>query len=395
MVELCMNLNLTKMKNIFCILLLSYGFVSVAQNSKSINSIVPAGDGLYYMHYDSSGSKSTIVEFEKFIVMLEVPIKDEGGGARNLKDHTLGGEKALRSLKQKFPNKPLKYVIHSHWHPHSISSLKPFLANGSNLVSTAKNFEKLREFIDEPTEKKYKSQILYVETDSLVISDEKNKIVVYRFLQKDFPNTPTPDYLFFYLPKYSALHSGCMYNRWEGPLVAGKEVLTGREEDVNRFLTAFHVKPSYFIRLNNDYKEEKNMIPYSKFSNVIANGITGANIAKRYFAINTKTLDLKRDSLVADAIANNIPASIFNSGVYTALAEKDIPRALIFARYQVMLNPSDANAWDTLGEVYYFQGNKEVARFYENQSRLISPSFKEGGEEVWKSDLVEYQKQWK
>ncbi len=59
------------------------------------NTIIKADDGLYFMYYDSSGAKSTLLEFEKFIMLLEMPINDEGGGARNLKDHSEGAEKCF------------------------------------------------------------------------------------------------------------------------------------------------------------------------------------------------------------------------------------------------------------------------------------------------------------
>jgi hypothetical protein len=378
----------------FSFILFLFISLSVSAQKKTLNKITKVDEGLYFMYYDSSRSKSTILEFEKFIVLLEVPVKDEGGGARTLRDHIEAGEKALRTLKKTFRDKPLKYVIHSHWHPHSISSVKPFLSNGSKLVTTTKNFEKLREFVDSTTVAKYKNNIHYMDADSMVISDSKNKIVVVRFSQKDFPNTPTPDYLFSYLPRYQALHCGCMYNKWEGAPVAGKEILTGREEDVNKFLTTCKIKPDFFIRLNADENEPKNMIAYEKFSSVINNGIRVRDLSSNYLNLDTRTLHLKRDSLLTDIISKNIPASIFNSEVYASLRKKDFERALVFAQYQTLINPSDPNAWDTLGEVHYFMDNKAVAKSYEKQCRKIFPAFKNGGELVWQSDFVEYAKRW-
>src|SRR5687768_6282961 len=96
-------------------------------SSVETNQIMKVSDGFYHMFYDSSTSKSTIIEFDKFVALLEVPIKNEGGGATNLKDHSFGGKKVIASIEKYFPNKPLKYLLHSHWHPHSISSVKPFL----------------------------------------------------------------------------------------------------------------------------------------------------------------------------------------------------------------------------------------------------------------------------
>lgn len=379
-------------KFLFVFLFSSLG--AFAQKNDNYNTITKIDEKLYFMFYDSSNTKSTIVEFDNFIALLELPIKDEGGGARNLKDHSEGAEKALRSLKHYFPNKPLKYLIHSHWHPHSISSVKPFISKGITLVSTQANFEKLKEFVDTTTIAQYGKNIQFVTTDSLLIADKGNQIIAYRFKQSEFPNTPTPDYLYFYLPNYNFVHCGCMYNKWNGDYVAGKEVLTGREEDLHRFLEKKKLKPSFLIRLNNEKVEKSGMQPYFNLDNVIKNGIKINDIAQKYLSLDEELLRNNRDSLLKELIINNIPASIFNSGVYAALGKKKLEKALIFAQYQVMLNPSDPNAWDSLGEVYYFLGEKTIAKQYEKQCRLIAPSFKNGGESVWAKDWEEHQKLW-
>lgn len=377
-------------------LFLSSMLLLIVFNSKGQTSdarIVNVEDGLFYMFYDSSGAKSTIVEFEKFIALIEVPVKDEGGGARVLHEHAIAGQSIIQQLKLLFPKKPLKYVLHSHWHPHSISSVKPFLENGSTLVTTEENFKRLREFVDEATESRYKKQIQFVKGDSTVIGDKKNKIVAYRFLQKDFPNTPTADYLFFYLPKYSALHCGCMYSRWEGPPLYGKPGITGREEDLNKFLNVFAVKPEYFIRLSRDEKEPRNMISSDVLANTITNGVSLSTIARKYLALSDTKLREKRDSLINDIAVNYVPVNLMNSCAYAELRKKNLERALVFAEFQALLNPGDANAWDTLGEVYYFMGKRELAKKYEQYVQKIDPTFG-ASEAVWAKDLKEYQTQW-
>jgi hypothetical protein len=69
-------------------------------------------------------------------------------------------------------------------------------------------------------------------------------------------------------------------------------------------------------------------------------------------------LRLNRDSIVTSATFKGIPAGIFNFAVFRCLSEKEFDKALQFAWIQVQMNPSDANAWYTLGEVYYFMGRK-------------------------------------
>jgi hypothetical protein len=64
------------------------------------------------------------------------------------------------------------------------------------------------------------------------------------------------------------------------------------------------------------------MIAYEKFSNVIDNGIRVRDLSSSYLNLDTRTLQTKRDRLLTDIISKNIPASIFNGGVYAALAKR-------------------------------------------------------------------------
>jgi hypothetical protein len=364
-----------------------------AQENTPFNTIVKAQEGLYYMYYEGSNSKSLIVEFKHYIALLEVPIKDEGGGAKNLQDHTEGGEKVWASLQNYFPKKPLKYLLHSHWHPHSISSVKPFLAKGVQLISTKSNFEKMKEFIDNETITKYQKQIQFVETDSLVIADKTNKIVAYRFENKEFPNTPTSEYLYFFLPTQQTMHCGCMYMKWEGDLVGGKPMITGREGDLHKFITSRHLKPQFLVRLRKE-KDMAEMHPFQNLANTIATGVRAQDIAQKFREMPLKTLYEKQDSLIQHIQIQKIPVSILNSIVYGYLRTKDFEKALFFARTQALLKPEDPNSWDTLGEVHFFRQEEATAQKYAQQAKIIKPDYADGGIDVWKKDWEDYQKNW-
>lgn len=368
--------------------------VNVYAQTTPSHSISRVDDGLYHLYYDSSTAKSTIVEFEKFIVLLEVPAKNEGGGATNLKDHVFAGTKVLDLLKKEFPKKPLKYILHTHWHPHSLSSVKPFITNGVTIITTQSNWKKIRTFTDTLTLDKYKKNVQIVDKDSIVIKDKKNKVVALRFLQKDFPNTPTPEYLYFYLPKYSALHTGCMYNRWTGDPVEGREILTGREEDIHKFLVSKNLKPQCFLRGSGDKNEDKGMIAFAKFDHVINKGISAAEIYKKYVYVNQLLLHNKKDSLIQVIRENKIPRSFYNSAVYSALNGQLFEVALDYAQIHLALDPEDPNGWDTLGEVYYYMNQIELARLQEKMAKKISPDFNRGGEKVWKENLDGLKKTW-
>lgn len=383
------------MKTSFLFFIALFSSVMVySQSTAETHPIMKISDGFYHMFYDSSTAKSTVIEFDKFIALLEVPIKNEGGGATNLKDHSFGGNKVISALEKYFPNKPLKYVLHSHWHPHSISSVKPFLANGVTIISTRTNFERIREFLDSATLQKYKKQIKFVDSDSLVIKDKKNSIIAYRFQQSEYKSTPAKEYLYFYLPKYAALHSGCMYAKSAGEPVDGRTILTDRQVDLHKFVTSRKLKVENFVRLNGDKNLPNCLQSGDEFHQTMSSGISSSEINRVYFSIPTSLLNEKQDSIADMIVAKKIPVSMLNGNVYACLRQKELERALAFAKLQVLLMPSDPNSWDTLGEVSYFMGRSTLAGNYHNQSLKIDPAYAAGGTDAWEKSLKEYQSVW-
>ncbi len=387
------------MKLLFCglfftLLTLLAGSAS-GQAPNGLNRLRRVDEGLYFMYYDSSASKSTVVEFSKFLVLLEVPIADQGGGARNLRDHQAGGRRALATLTHHFPGKPLRYVVHSHWHPHSLSAVEPFLAAGCTLVSTKANFGVIRQFVDSAIVRAAGERIQLIDTDSLVIADRHQRLVAYRFTQQQYPSTPTADYLFCRLPRYGLLHCGCMFNRWEGAPIAGRELLTSREEDLNRFLLDRKLHPQGLIRLNVESKEPTDIQPMAALQHVVQNGIRSTDLQRPYLRLSPATLTARRDSLVAGALADHLPSSLLNSAIFSALAAQQLEKALGLAHLQVQLAPAAPNAWDTLGEAYYFLNRRELASHYAQQAKRLDPTGAAGDESVWAKDLAEHEQKWR
>jgi len=378
--------------------LISVCAISAFSQTK-ITSIKKVADGLYIMYYDTTAekhivTKSTIVEFSDHIVLIEMPISNDGAGTVHLKDHTEGGETVLAKLKEAFPTKPLTYVLSSHWHPHSISSIVPFISKGITVVTTRKNFKRLSEFVDSATYKKYQQYITFVDQDSLILKDNFNSIIAYKFDKEDYPNVPTEDFLYFQLPKYNYLHTSCMYQRLQGRLVKGKEMISSRVEDLAKFIRAKHITPRYVITTDTYWDDPIGMASGDSLEMVLDKGIGMSTLEQELLTLSMDDLTLRTDSVIKSLMANAIPYSILNRAVYTSLARKDLKKALALARVQALLIPSDPNSWDTYGEVYYFLGEMELAKKYEAQCRRIDKSFTVGGEQTWKKDLEEYKAKW-
>ena len=359
-----------------------------------VNTIRKVDDGLYFMDFEGSNAKSTIVEFADFVAVIEVPVKDEGGGARKLEEHAEGGERVLRSLARQFPDKPLEYVLSSHWHPHSLSSLAPFLAHGVTVVTTKANFDKLGEMLGSSPPAAAPKGVWFVTGDSFEIKDAANRIVAHRFAKKDYTATPTEDYLYFELPKYDAMHCGCMYSKWDGGPVMGRDVVTSREEDLYRFMETRGIRHSRLIRLNRETDALDERLPFSRLESVVRTGLPSREITAKYRPLTIDALRTDRALIAARAVKDNIPPGTFNTLAYECLRKQDLSRALEFAMLQTLVAPASGNAWDTLGEMYYAAGEVDVARAFERASRKVQPEFTGGGEPVWKADLDDLRKAW-
>ncbi|MBN9485107.1 MAG: hypothetical protein J0H46_17270 [Bacteroidetes bacterium] len=364
-----------------------------------IKSFKKMGDGLYIMYYDTTATKhyvtkSTVVEFKDFIVLIEMPISTDGAGATNLTDHSAEGEVVLATLKEKFPHKPLKYVLSTHWHPHSISSVIPFISRGITVVTTKKNYKRISEYIDSATYAKYSKYIHFVGDEEFSIKDKTNSIIGYRIDRKEYPHIPTEDFVFYYLPKYNFLHTSCMFQRFKDFRVLGKEMISVRAEDVHQFIEAHKMSPACFITTDTWFDDGSGLSSGDTLTVMYQKGITMTALEDHLLQMDMSLLENNSDSVVHYVMDNGIPLSILNSAVYTCLKKHDLGKALAIARIQALVSPSTPNSWDTYGEVYWFMGDKKMAKHYEKQCKRIDKEFAVGGEGSWQKDLEEYSRMW-
>lgn len=356
-------------------------------------------NGLYVMYYDTTKdkrivTKSLVVEFKNYLALLEMPISNGGSGERVLTDHSKGGMDVLQALNEKFPHKPLRYVLSTHWHPHSISSVLPFISNDITFITTDSNFSMLKQFVDAATYEKFQQNIIMVNDKGLTIGDKNNSIEIYKLNKKDYPNIPTQEFLFFYLPKYDCLHNSCMFQRFAGYKVMNKEMISSRVEDLNRFIALHELEPKYLITTDTYWDELGGYVLGDTLRKMMQTGIGMSELVSLVLEIDVNTMGTKTDSILQMLLDNKVPYTILNLAVYEALKKNELQKALAIARLQVLINPSNANSWDTYGEVYYFMGMKKLAKKYEIECRRIDKGFSRGGEEVWERDLEIYQKEW-
>jgi len=381
------------------ILILLITLLPLATNAAvKITSIKKVADGLYLMYYDTTRekhivTKSTIVEFKDHIVLIEMPISNDGAGTVHLSDHSEDGEVVLQKLKEQFPGKPLKYVLSTHWHPHSISSVIPFISKGIIVYTTKNNYKRISEYIDSNTYRKYGKNIRYIDHDGTILKDKTNEITAYLLNKKDYPNIPTEDFVFYYLPRYKCMHSSCMYQRLDGYMVGGKEMISSRVEDLHKLTGEKNIVPASYITTDTYWDEPSGLVLQDTMNKMYATGITMGELSNNFLLLDEQTITLKSDSILKMMMTNGIPSSILNNAVYICLQKKALTKALALARLQALANPSNPNSWDTFGEVYYLMGDLQMAKKYDVHTHRINKDFG-GGMDTWESDKKDFMSTW-
>ncbi len=363
-----------------------------------ITTIKKVADGLYLMYYDTTRekhivTKSTIVEFKDHIVLIEMPISNDGAGTVHLTDHSEDGEIILQKLKEQFPKKPLKYVLSTHWHPHSISSVIPFISKGIIVYTTKNNYKRISEYIDSNTYQKFGKNIRYIEHDGTILKDKSNEITAYLLSKKDYPNIPTEDFVFYYLPRYKCMHSSCMYQRLDGYMVGDKEMISSRVEDLHKLTGEKNIVPASYITTDTYWDEPTGLVLQDTMNKMYATGITMGELTNNFLLLDEQTITGKSDSILKMMMTNGIPSSILNNAVYACLRKKALTKALALARLQALANPSNPNSWDTFGEVYFVMDDLQMAKKYDVHTHRIDKTFG-GGMNGWKTDLQTFTQQW-
>ena len=100
----------------------------------------PGIESISFVRTDSSSvSQSTVLEYADFVVLLELPAVESAiRKEKNFKKETEAGNKFLTFI-ESYYKKPVRFVLVSHWHSHSISGVIPFLEKGVTFHITSYN----------------------------------------------------------------------------------------------------------------------------------------------------------------------------------------------------------------------------------------------------------------
>jgi len=336
--------------------------------------------------------QSTVVEYPDYLVLIELPFVDYGAEiTRNLHEDTAKAIGFIAFLDKNFNHKPIKYVLHSHWHLHSLSGITPFFKTGATLITTRQNWEYSTHngLLGLQAAAKFSNQILEVSKDTFLFSKTKFPIEVL-YLDSTYQNKPTKDYLFFYFPKLKTLHASCMCAINEVDFKAKKDYLySDRLTDLHRSITSRNLTVDNFIKLERfkslESKSVGHVFTYDYFTKHIQNGKSLHQRVSDFTNLSSIDLLTQRDSILLDAINKKLNPEIINSAVYDCIKNKQFEKAVALAQILNLFSPGELNYIDTMGEAYYDAGDMEMAKYYDSILKKKDAKFT-GGIESWEQN---------
>jgi hypothetical protein len=367
-------------KNLFFFVILSITFSAFAQNEKQFSRLVFSKDISFVRSDTVHGSQTTVLEYPKFLVVIELPMIDEGGGkATNLEQDIPKAERFLSFLQKQYNNKPVKYVLSSHWHLHSTSGISPFLRHGATLVITTKNWEycvKNGLFGNTDT-KTLEKQVMFVDKDTHILENTENPISAL-YLDETYTNKPTKDYLFFYMPKIKCLHASCMCAINEIDFKQRPEfVYNDRVTDLEKVIKTRNLEIENLFKLTQEYDAvtKTYKVPAFKssyYQEFKQRGKPVSEIVKSLSKYELSFLQANKDSVLHELIAKKIPATIVNATVYSFIKNEEYAKALQWAQILNLYQPGEINFLDSMGEAYFNAGDIVMANHISSRLAILN-----------------------
>lgn len=360
-----------------------------AENSFLLDTF---SDRITFIRMDSvHTSQATIVEYKDFLVVIELPFIDEGGNvSKNLREDSIKAESFLYFTAQRFNGKPIKYILHSHWHLHSLSGITPFLKNGTILFTTQSSWQYSIQngFVKNAVSQQYNNSLTFVRGDTTILSDTDFPIRLLH-LDNSYRFKPTKEYLLFYFPKSFKLHASCLCAVSETELNRKGSIYSDRLTDLQHAIAERNLHVDTIIKLGRYEQKKGNYLPpyfsYKSISQLIENNKPYFSLIKQIADIDTVILTTKRDSLLTNAISRKLPPSMFNQAVYECIRVKEYNKAIIMAHFLNLYFPGETSYIDTMGEAYFAAGDITTATYYDSLLKRKDPKFS-GGLVTWEEN---------
>lgn len=157
-------------------------------------------DHIYLLYLEHTDSKSLVVEFKDFILVAEAPLNSKNG------------DLIIRKIKKNFPNKPIKYFVAGHYHPHYLGGVRSFIHEGATIITSIGDFDYLS-FLAinprtlQPDSLQLDRKILNIDIlgENKVITDGSYSMQIINIGEDSHH---TKDYIIFYFPEEKIIFEG-------------------------------------------------------------------------------------------------------------------------------------------------------------------------------------------
>jgi hypothetical protein len=354
-----------------------------AQSGKEFSRTVFSKEISFVRIDTTHGSQSTVIEYPNFLVVIELPMINEGGGkSTDLVQDIPKAERFLEYLKKDYNNKPVKYVLSSHWHLHSLSGITPFFNQGATLVAAKTNwaYSIKNGLFDKMDIKLFEKQIIQVSKDTTILNKTDFPISVL-FLDESYTHKPTKDYLFFYMPKNKCIHASCMCAMNEIDFKQKPEfIYNDRVTDLEKAIKSRNLEVENLFKLTAEFDNDKQSykVPVfnkSYFEEFKQRGTPMEAVVKGFFNYELIFLQSNKDSILNNLVTKKISSQVINATVYECIKQKAYKKSVQWAQILNLYHIGEVNFIDTMGEAYYNAGELTLAQHISNRLTILNPKF--------------------
>jgi glyoxylase-like metal-dependent hydrolase (beta-lactamase superfamily II) len=194
-----------------------------ANNPTPTPIVVELAKDVYLVQDAANGYNVMFVAMNDHILVAEAPLNDGTS------------KRVMAKIKETIPNKPIKYIVTTHFHDDHSGGVRTYLGEGATLITTPGNkgyFEKMAQAVrtiapDSLTLKPRQPVIETVQNMKRVFTDDAHTIEVYDI----GPGPHTKEMLIVYLPKEKIVFQGDLLNLPQ----AGTTIITPGNETTAHF----------------------------------------------------------------------------------------------------------------------------------------------------------------
>lgn len=144
-----------------------------------------------------TGSRVLLVEFRDFLLVTGAPL------------NSANGELIIGKARELAPDKPIRYFVPGHHHPHYIGGIRPFVHKGATVVAAAPDSAYVRQLVTfphtlEPDSLQLRPRPLNLQTfeGETTITDDELEL---RIIDIGTMSAHADNFLIFYFPQYKLL----------------------------------------------------------------------------------------------------------------------------------------------------------------------------------------------